>query len=149
MPLSKDIVFVSLQLLLFAIYFTPLFDLPFQLPVFIKYTMLVVAIAGLLIIFVAILQLNKNLTPFPTPKASGTLIQTGLYKYTRHPIYSGIILAAVSFGLFHGSIRKISIGLSLWVLFYLKSVYEEKLLSKHFPGYEAYRKNTNRFFPFP
>lgn len=149
LPSSKDITFVGLQVLLFVIYFTPLFDLSFQLPIYLKYTILMVAVAGLLIIIVAILQLNKNLTPFPTPKESGTLIQTGLYKYIRHPVYSGIILAAIGFGLFHGSIWKISIGLSLWVLFYFKSVYEEKLLSKHFPGYEAYRKTTGRFFPFP
>lgn len=73
----------------------------------------------------AILQLNKNLTPFPTPKEDGTLIQNGVYKFIRHPIYTGIILIAIGFGLFHQSLWEIFIGIVLWVLFYFKSSYEE------------------------
>lgn len=145
---SKDIIFVSIQLILFVIYFTPLFSFPFQLNVFLKYAALVFAIIGLVIIIVAILQLNKNLTPFPTPKESGTLIQQGLYNYIRHPIYTGIILTTIGFGLFDESIWKISIGIVLWVLFYFKSRYEESLLTKHFGDYKAYRERTGRFFPF-
>ena len=146
---TKDISFVSIQLLLFAIYFIPLFSFSFQTNFFFKYTALFFAIVGLLIIAFAILQLNKNLTPFPTPKENATLIQSGLYKYIRHPIYSGIILTALGFGLYQQSIWKISIGIVLWILFYFKSRYEETLLAKYFDDYEAYKKKTSRFFPFP
>jgi protein-S-isoprenylcysteine O-methyltransferase Ste14 len=145
---SKDIIFVSIQLILFVIYFTPLFSFPFHLNVFLKYAALVFAFIGLVIILVAILQLNKNLTPFPTPKESGTLIQQGLYNYIRHPIYTGIILTTTGFGLFDESIWKITIGIALWVLFYFKSRYEENLLAKHFSEYNVYRERTGRFFPF-
>ena len=148
LPASKDILFVSIQLLLFVFYFIPLFTFSFQTNYFFKYAALASAIIGLLIIALAILQLNKNLTPFPTPKENGTLIKNGLYKFVRHPIYSGIILTTLSFGFYHGSIWKISIGIILWILFFFKSKYEEKMLSKHFADYETYQKTTHRFFLF-
>ncbi len=147
-PASKDILFVSIQLLLFIAYFSSKFQFSFQTNHFIKYSFLLLSFLGLLVIVLAILQLNRNLTPFPTPKKDGTLIQTGLYKFVRHPIYSGIILAAMGFGLYQGNLWKVSIGIILWVLFYFKSKYEENLLSNQFPDYKSYKKSTNRFFPF-
>ncbi len=149
-PATKDFLFVSGQLLLFIIYVVPLFSIPFpfHINIVIRYASLILAILGILFMGLAILQLNKNLTPFPTPKEDGTLIQNGVYKFIRHPIYTGIILLAIGFGLFHESLWEVCIGIVLWVLFYFKSTYEEKLLSKHFPDYAAYSKTTGRFFPF-
>lgn len=107
-----------------------------------------VGVCGLLIIALAMLQLNHNLTPFPTPKENGILIQSGLYKFVRHPIYSGIIVGAIGFGFALGSGWKIGIGAALWLLFFVKSTYEEKLLVTQYADYEAYQKRTGRFFPF-
>lgn len=145
---KKDVWFVSIQLLLFILYFIPFFTIALNLNILLTYTGLAIAVLGFLVIIVAILQLNKNLTPFPTPIDRGTLIQTGLYKFVRHPIYSGIILGAFGFGIYQESLWKMSIGLVLWVLFYFKSGYEETLLLKHYPEYESYRTQTSRFFPF-
>lgn len=147
-PAIKDIVFVSIQLLLFIAFVFPVIDNSFQANTIFRYVAFVIAIIGLVVIALAILQLNKNLTPFPTPKEDGTLIQTGLYKFVRHPIYSGIILTTLGFGFYDGSFWKIAIGFSLWILFYFKSNYEEQLLSNQFPYYKEYKKNTGRFFPF-
>ena len=144
----KDILFVSIQLLLFLLYFLSPFQTSIQINHFIKYTALLFAVIGLLVILIAIYQLNRNLTPFPTPKKNGTLVQSGPYKFVRHPVYSGIILAATGYGLFDGSIWKICIGLGLIILFYFKSKYEENMLCRHFPEYESYKKKTGRFFPF-
>ncbi len=147
-PVAKDILFVSAQLLLFIIYFIPLCVFSFHIHIVIRYTALIVAIFGLFIIGLAILQLNKNLTPFPTPREDSVLIQNGVYKFVRHPIYAGIILITIGFGLFHEDAWKVYIGIVLWVLFYFKSNYEEKLLTENFSEYNAYTKNTGRFFPF-
>lgn len=147
-PVTKDIVFVGIQFLLFVIYLTPLFSFEFKTNEFIKYSAFVLAVIGLLTVALAFLQMNKSLTPFPTPKVSGALIQTGLYKYVRHPIYSGIILAALGFGVYRGSVWKMFVGILLWILFYFKSRYEETLLAGRFKEYENYRARTFRFFPF-
>lgn len=106
MKLPTQHFFVSIQLILFILYIIPLCVLNFQLQPFARHIAFVFALIGLLIVFIAIIQLNKNLTPFPTPKENGTLIQTGLYKFVRHPIYSGIIITALSFGCYNGSLTK-------------------------------------------
>jgi len=144
----KDIMFVSIQLVLFVLYIIPASSATFNLPQWLHYVALVLAATGLMGITLAIVQLNKNLTPFPTPKASGTLIQTGLYRYVRHPIYSGIIVMAIGFGVFQESAWKLALGVMLWILFYFKSRYEETLLVKQYPDYEQYRAHSSRFFPF-
>lgn len=145
---KKDIGFVSIQLLLFIFYFIPFVPLSFSLPIFFSTFGILMAAFGILFILVAIFQLNKNLTPFPTPVEGSTLIQNGIYRHIRHPIYSGIILAALGFGLSQSSLWQIGIGIILWVLFYFKSKYEEIMLSRHFPEYAAYMAKTGRFFPF-
>lgn len=146
----KDLLFVGIQLVLFVCYILPLqaFDSATKFSAWIETIGLFFAIVGLLAIALAMLQLNKNLTPFPTPKDSGTLIQTGIFKFVRHPIYSGIILATLGFGVQDSNAWKIAIGLCLWVLFHFKSTYEESLLERQFDQYSNYKKATGRFFPF-
>ncbi|MFZ4545095.1 MAG: methyltransferase family protein [Saprospiraceae bacterium] len=145
---KKDLYFVFVQFALFVCYLFPVGTFSIQAGDLMNYIGLSAAIAGLLIIVVSIIQLNKNLTPFPTPLKDGTLIQNGLYKYARHPIYTGIILFAIGLGLFLDSIWKIGIGFALTILFYFKSNYEEKLLMIQYPDYLMYQKRTARFFPF-
>ncbi|MBK5193648.1 MAG: isoprenylcysteine carboxylmethyltransferase family protein, partial [Flavobacteriaceae bacterium] len=75
------------------------------------------------------------------------LIITGLYKWIRHPIYSGILLLAFSFALYQNSGFKILISFFMLILFYFKTGYEEKQLSLKFPEYKNYKMNTGRFLP--
>lgn len=142
----KDILLVTIQFILLTIFYIPFIPDSFQTPVALKYTGVVISILGFLIILIAILQLNKNLTPFPTPKENGVLINTGLYKYVRHPIYSGIFLAAIGIAFYTGSYWQLSISFILLVLFYFKSKYEESLLIEKYKDYEDYKKVTRRFF---
>ena len=148
MPVLKDIAYVGIQLSLFVLYIIPFHLFSINLYSLAKLAGLLIGLSGLLLVLVAILQLNKSLSPFPTPKEGGTLIQTGLYKYIRHPIYSGIILTTIGFGIFDESIWKMGIGFLLWILFYFKSKYEEQLLLARFTGYKMYAENSYRFFPF-
>lgn len=147
-PASKDLLFVSIQFLLFVIYCFPVSLGTFQIHPFFEYSGLLMAVTGALVVVFAVLQLNNSLTAFPTPKEDGILIQTGLYNYVRHPIYTGIILGAIGLGCYLGSGWKLSVGIALWVLFWVKSTYEEKLLSAQYGDYEGYRQRTGRFFPF-
>jgi protein-S-isoprenylcysteine O-methyltransferase Ste14 len=145
---KKDLIFVGIQAVLLLIYFIPINPFIFQLNIIIRITGLILSILGLIIMLFAFLQLNKNLTPFPTPIESGKLIQAGLYKYIRHPIYTGIIIFSIFFGVFNECIWNISIGIALYILFYFKSEYEETLLKKQYKEYESYKLKTKRFFPF-
>lgn len=106
------------------------------------------AVFGGIIMTLALLQLNKNLSPFPTPKESASLLQNGLFKYMRHPIYTGIILLFLGYSVSQNSVYKLLISLLLVILFYLKSNYEEQLLEQKFPDYKQYRNKTGMFFPW-
>lgn len=143
---SKDIVLVSIQLVLFIVYTIPVgWSLEFFL--WFKIFGWVMAFFGFIVLALALLQLNKNLSPFPTPKNSAVLIQNGLYAWVRHPIYSGILLLFFGYGIYQDSLFKIVITIILWVLFYFKTQYEELQLQLKFPKYVVYKKNTGRFFP--
>lgn len=142
----KDILLVTIQFILLTIFYIPIFSSFFQVPLIVKYLGAITSILGFLIIVIAILQLNKNLTPFPTPKENGVLINTGLYKYIRHPIYSGIFLAAIGIAFYTGSYWQLAISFILLILFYYKSKYEESLLIDKYQEYENYMKVTRRFF---
>lgn len=142
----QDYIFVGVQLLLFVLYwfeFLPKLRMP--LPV-IGFSV-ALSMAGIAIVVGALWKLNRNLTPFPTPKPGAQLVQTGLYKWVRHPIYTGIIISVFSVATALGSPYKLLISAFLLVLFYLKTQYEEKKLMQQYTGYALYRKKTGRFFP--
>lgn len=143
----KDIVYVSLQFILFASYLFEVKKLRFELPEIFDYIMLPLMATGIAVILISLFQLNKNLSPFPTPKENSELITTGLFSKIRHPIYSGILLLAFSFALYQNSGFKILISFFLLILFYFKTGYEEKQLSLKFPEYKNYKSNAGRFFP--
>lgn len=141
-----DFIYVTIQFVLLTIFFIPLIQHSFQSFLIIKYLGAFVSFSGFAIILIAILQLNKNLTPFPTPKENGELISTGLYKYIRHPIYTGIFLASLGIAFYTSSYWQLAIAIILLILFYFKSTYEESLLIQKYKDYEAYIKRTRRFF---
>jgi protein-S-isoprenylcysteine O-methyltransferase Ste14 len=143
----KDIVYVGIQFLLFAVYLFDVKKLRFELFEFIQFILLPFIVAGIAIILISLFQLNKNLSPFPSPKENSELITTGLFSKIRHPIYSGILLLAFSFALYQYSGFKILISFFLLILFYFKTGYEEKQLCLKFPEYQHYKMNTGRFFP--
>jgi len=142
----KDYIFVSLQLLLF-IAFVFKVDGALELLHGMKTFGIFLLLFGGILLLISLLQLNKNLSPFPTPKADAALIQTGLYKYIRHPIYTSILILFIGYSLYQNSIYKLAITLLLGGLFYFKSKYEENQLAIKFTEYPAYKNKTGRFLP--
>ncbi len=142
-----DYLFTGTQLLLFVAY---IFDVPLMvvdIPIGLSYLGLVLAMAGIIISLIALIQIRKSLSPFPTPLPNAQLITQGIFKHIRHPIYSGIILAALGYSVYTASLYRALITILLYTLFYFKSRYEEKLLRQKFPTYEEYQKSTGRFWP--
>ena len=144
---TKDIAYVGIQFLLFLAYLYDVPSLYFIFPSIVKDIFLVVSFVGIGIVLLAMIQLNINLSPFPSPKKGSKLVRNGLYKYVRHPIYSGILMALFCYGIYASSAYKLIIFFILFVLFYYKSRYEETRLQHSFSDYENYQKTTGRFFP--
>jgi protein-S-isoprenylcysteine O-methyltransferase Ste14 len=105
-------------------------------------------LAGALLAACGTVNLGKNLTPLPLPKKNALLIITGAYRFVRHPIYSGVILIAVGWGLWLHSWLNIFYALLIFVFFDIKSRFEERLLEVKFPEYAAYRKRARKLIPW-
>lgn len=103
---------------------------------------------GVLLSLAGLLHLDANLTPFPRPIEGGTLVQRGAYALVRHPIYSGIIMAAFGWSLVHGSVLTLVLSAGLLVFFYFKSQREERWLIEQYPEYADYQRRVKRLIPF-
>jgi len=145
---TKDKILVSIQFLLLVGYLWPIEAFGrFSIPIWVSQIALFIGVLGLGIVILAILQLNSNLTPFPSPKTNSSLIQHGLYSYVRHPIYSGILFFVWGWGLYQTNLWQLFISIVLTLFFYFKSDYEESLLTNKFPDYQHYKRQAGRFLP--
>ena len=140
--------FVFVQGVLFVIYYLNPWAYEIAIPSYLQLLGKIIAAGGMVICVVSVWQIRRTLSVFPEPTENAKLVTSGLFKYARHPIYSGIILFAIFASLGTGSLIRLIVALSIWVLFRFKSAYEEKLLSKKFQEYNSYLKKTPRFFPF-
>lgn len=103
---------------------------------------------GILGILVSAYSIRRSLTAMPLPKEHGQLVTEGLYKFARHPMYTSVLLFSFGLVLSGGEIYKYLLAVSLSVLFYFKSVYEEIYLTAKYADYKKYAKRTPRFIPF-
>jgi len=97
----------------------------------------------------AILSMMKGkfrISPIPADEA--VLISEGPYKWIRHPMYSAIFLGVIGLFTFHFSWIKLGLFLALVIVLSIKLKWEEKMLSKKFSDYQAYKKHTKRIIPF-
>jgi protein-S-isoprenylcysteine O-methyltransferase Ste14 len=114
------------------------------------------AVIGLMLMVLGVLQLRRgtadlgsNLTPLPKPTEASTLVETGIYGRVRHPIYGGIILGGTGWALLTAAPIALAAAIVLIPFFWAKSSVEERWLVSRYPGYEAYRRRTNRFIAWP
>jgi protein-S-isoprenylcysteine O-methyltransferase Ste14 len=83
-----------------------------------------------------------------TLKEGHQLIRSGPYAFVRHPIYTGMLVAAIGAALVVGEWRGIVAVILLLAAHSRKAMREEALLTKEFGDqYTAYRKQTGFLFP--
>ena len=102
---------------------------------------LIIIIAFIILLF-AIKDLGRNLSPFPRPIKNSNLVTTGIYRFTRHPMYYSLIF--ISFGVF---ITKLSIyylflSISLVLIIKFKIALEEQYLNNKFKNYLIYKNEV-------
>jgi protein-S-isoprenylcysteine O-methyltransferase Ste14 len=102
---------------------------------------------GLALSSAAAARLGPGLSPSPLPTAQAELRTDGLYAHVRHPIYSGVLLAATARALASGN-RNALLALGfLGVVLHVKAGFEERHLTERFPEYHAYAATTPRLIP--
>lgn len=104
-------------------------------------------VAGGSIAVRAMIELGPNLTVLPRPRRKAVLVQTGPYARTRHPIYGGLIIAALGWALWRTSGLHLLLAAALAVYILAKARREEAFLEDRFPEYAAYRARTRRLIP--
>jgi protein-S-isoprenylcysteine O-methyltransferase Ste14 len=104
--------------------------------------------AGALLALRGVLDLRGALTPFPHPRDGAELVDTGAYRLARHPVYGGIVVAALGYGLVMASPPAIAGAILLLGFFRLKSSREEAWLEARHRDYVAYRARTRRMIPW-
>lgn len=105
-------------------------------------------VVGAVVLVVGIVNLGRSLTPLPTPIDHAVLRVGGLYRWVRHPIYSGIMALVVGVSLRSASVAVLAASLGLIGWFMLKARWEEQHLRRRYPDYAAYAAVTPRFVPF-
>ena len=80
--------------------------------------------------------------------AGSVIIQTGPYRFIRHPMYGGALLILWGSIAGHVSIANVGIGFVVSLVVLGKIVVEERLLRASFPGYEQYARSTKAVIPF-
>ncbi|NJW51524.1 methyltransferase family protein [Salinimicrobium oceani] len=143
----KDKIYVLLQFLVFIGWLFDVESLKFQISENLHSLGFLAAAIGFLLILVALVQIGSKISPFPSPPENARLKTTGAFAFARHPIYSGVLFIVFGAALWLGSGFKLLISLLLYLIFFLKSRYEERRLLEKFSEYAEYRNDTGRFFP--
>jgi len=83
-------------------------------------------------------------------KEDHTFIQSGAYRLVRHPIYTGLIVAAIAHAVVIGQVANLAGALLMALGFWLKARLEERFLSQELGAatYSEYRRRTPMLVPF-
>ena len=109
----------------------------------------VVCVLGLVVTIWARRTLAGNWSSEVALKKGHELVKTGPYHFTRHPIYSGLLLMCLGTALVVGQLSSWLGFLFLCIGFWLKLKQEETVMLQHFPDeYLAYQKQVKALVPF-
>lgn len=109
---------------------------------------IVFLLTGLGLAVWARIYLGRNWGMPMTEKAEPELVTSGPYRFVRHPIYSGLLLAILGTALATNFYWLIALA-ALGVYFVYSATVEERLLTTSFPAaYPSYRAKTKMLIPF-
>jgi protein-S-isoprenylcysteine O-methyltransferase Ste14 len=92
-------------------------------------------------------DLGDSLTPMPRPRSDSQLVEAGIYRRLRHPIYAGLIWGAFGWAGVTARLGALLVAILLAAFLDTKARREEAWLMDRYPGYAAYRRRSKRFVP--
>ena len=143
---AYEIILVFLQFFIIGLHFFKWEFIPqiqiIQVNLFTYLVGFLFIIIALIILLVAIKDLGRNLSPLPRPIKNSNLVTTGIYKFTRHPMYYSLIF--ISFGVFiiKLSIYYLFLSISLGLIIKFKIALEEQYLNNKFKNYLLYKNEV-------
>ena len=103
---------------------------------------ILIVIIAFIIMLVSIKDLGRNLSPFPRPLNNSNLVTTGIYGFTRHPMYYSLIFISIGFFIIKLSIYHLFLTISLALIIKFKIALEEKYLINKFKNYLLYKNEV-------
>ena len=106
-------------------------------------------IIGLSIMIVGQVTLRRNYSGTVAIRVDHQLITHGLYRFTRNPMYLGLIMVAIGLPVYAASLYGFLISLVLIPIILNRIRLEEKLLAEEFQdAYQKYKETTKKLIPF-
>ncbi len=143
---AYEIILVFFQFFIISLHFFKWEFIPekqiIQVSSFSYFVGFLIIFIAFIILLVAIKDLGRNLSPFPRPIKNSNLVTTGIYRFTRHPMYYSLIF--ISFGVF---VTKLSfyylfLSTSLGLIIKFKIALEEQYLKNRFKNYLFYKNDV-------
>ncbi|HKT52309.1 MAG TPA: isoprenylcysteine carboxylmethyltransferase family protein [Candidatus Angelobacter sp.] len=107
-----------------------------------------VALAGFGLAIWARMHIGRNWSSAVVAKSEHELICSGPYRWVRHPIYSGLMLALLGTALVQDQVRGLIALLLVYAGWKIKSRLEERMMVSTFGDqYTAYANSTGALFP--
>jgi protein-S-isoprenylcysteine O-methyltransferase Ste14 len=88
-----------------------------------------------------------NVNIVPDPRRGAVLVESGPYRWIRHPMYAALLLGTLALVLESPSLLRGGLWIVLLIDLMVKLHYEERLLLEHFAGYEAYMAASKCLIP--
>jgi protein-S-isoprenylcysteine O-methyltransferase Ste14 len=105
---------------------------------------------GIALMIISALQLGpRSYSSSTQPRASNVLVRSEIYRYLRHPIYTGLLTVSLAIFLSRPTLVVGTGYLLLTLVMNVRAGIEEKMLEHRYPEYSEYRSRTKRYFPFP
>ena len=143
---TYEIILVFLQFLIISLHFFQLQFIPqkqiIQVSFFSYLVGYLIIIIAFIILLVAIKDLGRNLSPFPSPINNSNLVTTGIYRFTRHPMYYSLIFISFGFFITKLSIYYLFLSISLALIIKFKIALEEQYLNNKFKNYFLYKNKV-------
>ena len=143
---AYDLMLVFLQFFIISLHFFQWEFLPqkqiIQASPFSYFLGILIIIIAFIIMLVSIKDLGRNLSPFPRPINNSNLVTTGIYRFTRHPMYYSLIFISFGFFITKLTLYYLFLSISLGLIIKFKIALEEQYLNKKFKNYLLYKKEV-------
>jgi protein-S-isoprenylcysteine O-methyltransferase Ste14 len=115
----------------------------------VRYFGLFLFFAGSILRLAAVFVLGRRFSGLVAIQPDHQLKTDGLYRYIRHPSYTGLLAAMIGYVLIFRSAIGLLLSVLLFSLLVSRMNDEEKFLESHFGDeYRSYRLRTRRLVPF-
>jgi len=106
-------------------------------------------VVGLTIAFVAVFTLRRFYLSTLVTVEDHRLITHGIYRFARHPIYFGVLIAIMGVPVYAPSLYGFLVLILLIPIFLNRIRMEEEMLTEEFgDAYRAYKETTRKLIPF-